>query len=69
LLHLPLHRWRLVQRRYNRATLLCWALSNHCGHPASRACYNGSAPHQARAGVQCPGCRPCGCTHPGQSAI
>ncbi|NQV58291.1 MAG: ComF family protein [Alphaproteobacteria bacterium] len=34
LLPVPLHRWRLLRRRYNQAALLSLALSRHCGVPS-----------------------------------
>lgn len=34
LLPVPLHRWRLLRRRYNQAALLSRALSQHCGVPS-----------------------------------
>lgn len=34
LLPVPLHRWRLLRRRYNQAALLSRALSQHCGLPS-----------------------------------
>jgi ComF family protein len=33
LLPVPLHRWRLIARRYNQAALLVDALARHCGVP------------------------------------
>lgn len=33
LLPVPLHRWRLIRRRYNQAALLARALSRHSGKP------------------------------------
>ncbi len=34
LLPVPLHRWRLLRRRYNQAALLSLSVSRHCGVPS-----------------------------------
>jgi ComF family protein len=51
LMPVPLHRWKLWQRRYNQAAMLAWRLASVTGHPVDMTSLCRARPTRSQVGL------------------